>query len=83
MYMKKANYLLIVGFILISAVGISGCGKTLSNYETVENNINDTDENSEVSHTPETAEQDVQQRTESGNKEGKLSMNIVMDGMHL
>lgn len=80
MYMKKANYLLIAGFILISAVGISGCGKTLSNYETVENNINDTDENSEVSHTSERAEQDVQQRTESDNKEVKLSMNIMMDG---
>lgn len=52
MYMKKANCLLVAGFILISAVSISGCGKTLSNYETVENNINDTDENSEVSHTP-------------------------------
>ena len=79
MYMKKANCLLIAGFILISAVSISGCGKFLSNYETGENTINNTDENSEVSHTPERAEQDVQQRTES-DKEVKLSMNIVMDG---
>ena len=74
MYMKKANYLLIAGFILISAVSISGCGETLPNYETGKNTINDTDENSEVSHTPEPAEQDVQQRTESDNKEVKLSM---------
>ena len=57
--MKKANYLLIAGFILISAVGSSGCGKTLSNYETMENNINDTDENSEVSHIPERAEDTI------------------------
>lgn len=80
MYMKKTKNLLAAGFIILAAgIGVSGCGKSQS-YDKAGNGITyDTYVTSEAARTLKTTEQDIQEKTESSNKEDELSMNITVD----